>query len=88
MITRAIEVALQEAMIAKLEELGVDAKHPEFAMVLILVEPRGFGKATMYLGSYHCDDDDVLELLAEAPNSVAFTRAIEAASIRPPAEPS
>lgn len=88
MITRAMEVALQEAMIAKLEELGVDAKHPEFAIVLILVEPKGFGRATIYLGSYHCDDDDVLELLAEAPNSVARTRAVEAARARPPAEPS
>lgn len=95
MITREIEVALQESMIAKLEELGVDAKHPGFAMVVILVEPKGIDvatgldKATMHLGSYHCDDDDVLELLAEAPNSVKHTQALQAAEAeRQNAEPS
>jgi hypothetical protein len=81
-ITPDIEKAVQESMIRTLKSAGVDTDHPYFAMVVILIEPKSETKYSLHLGSYHCDDSDVLEYLARAPESVAHTLQLEAQAER------
>jgi len=64
---------VQLAVLAKLKEMGVDVEHPDFGMVIMLIEPNGRGGQTMHLGAYHLADEEVIEVLEQGPECVRRT---------------
>lgn len=72
--------AVQEAVLAKLDELGVTTAHPAFGVVMLLVEPNPDGTQRLHLGAWHLADEEVLDILEQAPECVVLTQQREAAS--------
>lgn len=78
-IDKDVHEAVQVAILDKLRELGVDVDGNDCAAaVLILIEPRPQGEV-LHLGSFNLSDEDVLQVLAEAPSCVVRTLARELA---------
>lgn len=73
-LSKEHHAAVQIALLAKLEELGVDTNHDDFAMVMMLIEPNGRGGQPLHLGAYHLHDDEVLDVLQQAPSCVRNTK--------------
>jgi len=76
-ISREHHAAVQISILQKLEELGVDTEHDDFAMLIILLEPNGRGGQTLHLGAYHMHDDEVRAVLEQAPSCVHNLKAQE-----------